>query len=81
MYRAAVKFADLQDNGRIYEAGEQFPRLGFAVSDERIKELAGSNNRMGYPLIKQIPDEKQPEKAPEEAPAKPARKPRQTKKG
>lgn len=81
MHIAAVTFADLQDHNHLYHAGEEYPRVGLQVSDERIAELAGSNNRMGYPLIKQIPDEKQPEKAPEEAPAKPARKPRQTKKG
>ena len=52
MYKALVRFADLQDGGHIYEAGSEFPRLGFVVSQERIEELAGSDNRMGYPLIK-----------------------------
>lgn len=51
MYQAAVAFADLQDGNRKYVAGEKYPRDGLIVSDERIKELAGSNNRMGYPLI------------------------------
>jgi len=51
MFIAAVTFADLQDNKRLYHAGETFPRDGLAVSDERINELAGSNNRMGFPLI------------------------------
>lgn len=53
MYVAAVRFADLKDNKRLYEAGEKFPRDGLSVTAERIQELAGSNNRMGYPLIKQ----------------------------
>ncbi len=54
MYVAAVRFADLKDNKRLYEAGEKFPRDGLSVTAERIQELAGSNNRMGYPLIKQV---------------------------
>lgn len=51
MYRAAVRFADLQDNKHIYEVGDEFPRPGLEVSEERIKELAGKNNKCGYPLI------------------------------
>ena len=54
MYRAAVAFADLQDGNRRYQAGEKFPRDGLVVSDERIAELAGSNNRMGFPLIVEV---------------------------
>lgn len=50
-YKALIRFADLQDGGRIYEAGETFPRLGLSVSEERLAELAGRDNRMGYPLI------------------------------
>lgn len=54
MYRAIIAFCDLQDNGRSYEAGEVFPRRGLKVSEERFQELAGNNNRMGFPLIKQV---------------------------
>ena len=54
MYIAATRFADLKDGGRIYEAGEQYPRPGFVVSEKRIAELAGSDNRMGYPLIEAV---------------------------
>ena len=46
-----MRFADLQDGNRIYEAGDTYPRPGFAVSQERLAELAGSDNRMGEPLI------------------------------
>ena len=85
MYVAAVQFVDLQDGYR-YAAGEKFPREGLYVSNERIAELAGSNNRMGYPLIKQVvkavesplngvssADNKIPAQAPK-APKKPRRK-------
>ncbi len=54
MYRALMRFADLQDGNRIYEAGDQYPRPGFDVSAQRIAELAGSDNRMGYALIKAV---------------------------
>jgi hypothetical protein len=50
-YIVIERFADLQDDNRIYEAGDTYPRLGFDVSKERLAELAGSDNRMGEPLI------------------------------
>lgn len=48
------RFADLQDGNRVYEAGDTYPRPGFDVSDERLAELAGSDNRIGKPLIKAV---------------------------
>ena len=54
MYIAKLRFADLQDGNRIYEAGEQYPRPGLEVSQKRIAELAGSNNRMGYAVIEAV---------------------------
>lgn len=51
-YVVLTRFADLQDGNRIYEAGDNYPRLGFDVSPERLAELAGSDNRIGKPLIK-----------------------------
>lgn len=51
MYRAIIDFNDLQDGEYCYRAGEVYPRPGLAVTPERIAELAGSDNRMGYPLI------------------------------
>lgn len=51
-YIAAVDFVDTKDGNRLYRAGEQFPRPGLAVSDKRLAELAGSGNRIGFPLIK-----------------------------
>ena len=72
-YVAAVNFYDLQDGNRKYRAGEEFPRLGLSVSEERLAELAGSGNRAGYPLIKAD--------GAEEAPEKPKRAPRKRVKG
>lgn len=44
-------FTDLQDGDHLYEVGDPFPREGLEVSEERIKELASSNNLQGTPLI------------------------------
>lgn len=54
MYRVIVKFTDLQDNGRAYNVGDTFPRVGLDVSEERIAELASDKNRRGIPLIKEV---------------------------
>lgn len=51
MYVVLTRFADLTDGKRIYEAGDVFPRPGLDVTPERLCELAGSDNRMGKPLI------------------------------
>lgn len=67
MYRVIKYFTDLQDNNYAYDptdpARNIYPRKGLNVSPSRIKELAGSKNRQGVPLIEQIPDiEDKPEK-------------------
>ena len=54
IYRALIRFCDRQDDMFMYEAGETYPRPGLDVTPERIAELAGSDNRMGYPLIKAV---------------------------
>ena len=53
-YVALERFADLQDGNHIYEAGESYPRPGFNAAQQRIDELAGSDNRMGRPLIADV---------------------------
>lgn len=57
MYKVIVGFADLQDpyeghEGYPYQVGDEYPRPGMEVSDERIAELASDKNRRGVPLIK-----------------------------
>lgn len=56
MYRAVEQFADLQDNKYIYELGMIYPRKGYDPTDERIKELAGSENKVGKPVIEYFDD-------------------------
>lgn len=53
MYKVIHGFADMKDDGYVYRVGDEFPRLGFSVSDNRIAELLSSTNRLGTPLIAQ----------------------------
>lgn len=53
-YIVIERFADLQDDNRIYEAGDTYPHPGLDVSPERLAELAGSDNRVGRPLIEAV---------------------------
>lgn len=56
-YRVVAEFRDLQDklqnhpHGFRYAIGDIYPREGLKVSDERMAELAGSDNKIGHPLI------------------------------
>lgn len=52
MYKVIKYFTDLQDNDCPYKEGDIFPRKGVEVSEERLAELSGSNNRRKEPLIK-----------------------------
>lgn len=54
MYRVIRRFYDLTDRRHEYAVGDTFPRSGFAVSDERIAELSGANNKQGMPLIAEV---------------------------
>ena len=54
MYKVIEYFTDWQDNNRPYSEGDTFPRKGLSVTDERLKELSGSNNKRGMPLIKKV---------------------------
>ncbi len=54
MYKVIKYFTDLQDNDHAYGVGDTFPRQGVTASEERIAELAGSNNKQGQPLIELV---------------------------
>lgn len=56
MYRVVEQFADLQDDKYIYEIGMIYPRKGHNPSDERIKELTSSENKVGKPVIEFFAD-------------------------
>lgn len=53
-YEVIKTFADLQDNRHLYNVGDEFPHDGVKVTGDRLKELSGSNNKLGTPLIKEI---------------------------
>ena len=56
MYKVIEYFTDLHDKDHEYEVGDSFPREGITVSAERLKELVGSDNKRGLPLIEEIED-------------------------
>lgn len=53
-YEVVKTFADLQDNRHLYSVGDTFPHEGAEVSEDRLKELSGSSNKLGTPLIKEV---------------------------
>lgn len=54
MYKVIKFFTDLHDNEYPYNVGELFPREGMEVSENRLVELSGSDNKQGVPLIEFI---------------------------
>ena len=62
MYRVVKFFTDLHDNDHPYNVGDPFPRSGVAVSEKRLAELSGSNNKQGVPLIALVEDEVAPKR-------------------
>lgn len=58
MYKVIHYFTDLQDNNHEYNVGDTFPRIGLEVSDKRIQELAGSDNKQYKPLIEEVKPKK-----------------------
>lgn len=86
MYKVIKYFTDLQDSNHPYNEGDVYPRNGITVTEKRLAELAGSNNKRKEPLIalveeqvveaesadaeKQVDKAEIPKKAAREAPAK-----------
>ena len=60
MYKVIKAFAALHDKNYPYSVGAIFPRIGIKVTDARIKELSGCNNKQGTPLIEKVADEDLP---------------------
>lgn len=57
-YRVIRDFADAQDKGYIYHAGDNYPRVGKAEKS-RVSELSSAGNKLGEPLIEYQPDEEE----------------------
>ena len=58
MYKVIKFFTDLTDNDHPYSVGDTFPRKGMSVMPSRLRELSGSNNRQGVPLIEEVAEPK-----------------------
>ena len=54
MYKVIHYFSDLQDDGYAYNVGDEFPHKGMTVTNERIAELTGRENKQGVPLIAEV---------------------------
>ena len=68
MYKVIKHFTDLHDNEYPYNVGDTFPRSGLTVTEGRLAELSGSNNKQGEPLIVLVEDQiKTPAKRTEKA--------------
>lgn len=65
MYKVIKHFHDLQDatktkSGEVYHeynVGDEYPRKGLKVSEDRLKELSGKENKQGTPLIEEVKEE------------------------
>ena len=58
MYKVIKFFTDLQDNNFAYNVNDTYPRKDLKVTDERIAELLGKDNKQGEPLIKAVAPKK-----------------------
>lgn len=68
MYKVIEEFVDLKDNNHVYNVGDKFPYDGRVISEERINELSGSDNKRKMPLIAEVKiEEKKSEPVVEEA--------------
>ena len=66
MYKVINFFTDLHDKNHAYNVGDTFPRKGIEVTEKRINELLGSDNKQGKPLIKVVEKPKKEKKTAEE---------------
>lgn len=53
-YKVIETFVDLQDGNYRYNVGDKFPHDGIEVSEKRINDLSGKNNRRKRALIEKI---------------------------
>lgn len=71
-YKVIHPFRDLEDtgktypNGREYAVGDAFPATKRKVSDERIEELSGADNKIGKALIEAVEEPKKKKETSEE---------------
>lgn len=54
-YTVVIEFLDLKNDKHHYKIGDEFQSKG--VTKQRIAELAGDSNKVGVPLIVEVPAE------------------------
>ena len=54
MYKALEYFTDNLDKGYAYNVGDVYPREGYTPTEERIEELAGTDNARRRPVIEAV---------------------------
>ena len=52
-YKVIHDFYDGKDDRQLYKAGDKYPRDRKRGAKERLAELSGKDNKVGYPLIKE----------------------------
>ena len=52
-YKVIHDFYDGKDDRQLYKAGDKYPRDRKRGTKERLVELSGKDNKVGYPLIKE----------------------------
>lgn len=57
-YKVIHAFADLEDKKFQYKVGDKYPHDGLDVSKERLEELSSNKNKIGVPLIQEMPTKK-----------------------
>lgn len=74
MYKVIKYFTDLQDNNHPYNVGDDYPREGLKVTEERIAELSSDRNKRKVPLIEIATSQEEPKEEPK---AEPKEKPQE----
>lgn len=53
-YEVIVAFSDAKDRNKKYEVGDSYPHpANKKISQDRLKELLSSNNKLGQPVIRE----------------------------
>lgn len=53
MYECLTRWLDFEDH-HLYNTGDKFPHDGRVISERRITELSGTQNKAGFALIKAV---------------------------
>ena len=60
-YKVIEFFTDLRDYDHAYNVGDEFPRPGVTVGEDRLAELSSCRNKQRRPLIQAVDDGETPD--------------------